>query len=707
MTLPHLIESFLSDVDPSRLSEATPGRVEIFERLAEAGRLDNELAFATAMEGFMLLAKADLDAAFDVFDRVLAESVDLLPALLGRAEVLVRQRRFEAALDTFVMAGRVVPDLDWINMGKARCFIELGRIGEAHASLDLIDDQDHRSAAVLALRGMAYFEEKRYRRALATFGDALDVDQKHVEALAGAGYVCLEVSDYVKAVDYFRRALDVDDHDPRVFRALGLAYKAVGQLDDALAAFKRALALLELRPIKYLTSLTRMHVAEIESALKAQKALARQKSTDDPLVKILRDTREMGIEDNVFANKNLFMRFIREGRREDEGEAQFEVLRRWNSFTPIVADNYHAGKGGGFFLRVGGKGIVVDPGFNYIDNFKGTGHLFHEIDAIIISHAHNDHTADLESILTLLYRYNQAIMGLAESNNESTIAMELAKRQGKGMDEISESAVKAAFAVSPRRKRIDIYMTKSTFRKYSGMLDLSSRNEYQIHLLEPGQQWDIQGVPVTILPAFHFDILSDRDSVGMVFHLGESAVVYTGDTRFTEELGQSYADLRAELAGRFVLLVANLGGFKESERNYLIDGKREGAFYKNHLGRLGLAEVVRILRPNICCICEFGEEFKGQRIKMAEIYSRAFNNEIVFLPGDIGFTMDMREKKMRAITRVAEMPMSLETGFVPPAEVKAVLLRKDYSLHYYHDTSGVSPGDLVYSLGEQFDAANR
>ncbi len=707
MSLPHLVESFLSAVDPSRELVTTGKNIEVFERLADAGKTAGEVGFATAMEAFILLVKSDFDAAFTMFDRVLADSSDFLPALLGRAEVLVQQRRYDAALDTFIMAERLAPEVSWVQMGKARCFIELGRISEAHASLDGLREGSASSASILALRGMAYFEEKQYRRALATFGEALDIDPKHVEALAGAGYVSLEVGDYVKAVDFFRRGLDFDDHDPRVFRALGLAYKAIGQLDDALAAFRRALSLLELRPIKYLTSLTRMHVAEIESALKAQKALAKEKSTDDPLVKILRDTRELGIEDTVFANKKLFLRFISEGRREDEGEAQFEVLRRWNSFTPIVADNYHAGKGGGFFLRAGGKGIVIDPGFNFIDNFKGTGHLFHEIDAIIISHAHNDHTADLESIITLLYRYNQAIMGLAETDNENSIAMELARRQGKSMDEVSSSEVKAAFAVSPRRKKIDIYMTKSTFRKYSGMLDLSSLNAYQIHLLEAGQEWNIHGVHISILPAFHFDILSDRDSVGMVFHLGESAVVYTGDSRFTDELAQAYADLRTELAGRYVLLVANLGGFQESERNYLIDGNRKGAFYKNHLGRLGLAEVVRILRPNVCCICEFGEEFKGQRIKMAEIYSRAFNNEIVFLPGDIGFTMDMREKKMRAITNVTEFPVNLETGFVPPSEVSVVLLRKDYSLHYYHDTSGVSPGDLVYFLGEQFDAANR
>jgi len=90
----------------------------------------------------------------------------------------------------------------------------------------------------------------------------------------------------------------------------------------------------------------------------------------------------------------------------------FYVLRRWNSFTPIVPDLEQRSKiyrGGGYFIWHGGKGTVVDPGFFFIRNFADAGGRVADIDNIVITHAHNDHTADLESVFTLLYRHNNTI----------------------------------------------------------------------------------------------------------------------------------------------------------------------------------------------------------------------------------------------------------------------------------------------------------
>ena len=128
----------------------------------------------------------------------------------------------------------------------------------------------------------------------------------------------------------------------------------------------------------------------------------------DVIGKILNDTK------SIFTfsehQKNNYLSFLEEDDYSKEmADFYIEVLRRWNSYTPIVADDYHISKGGGYYLKAGGYGIVIDPGFNFIDNFKGAKHKFHEIDVVIISHAHNDHTADLESILTLLYKYNEDI----------------------------------------------------------------------------------------------------------------------------------------------------------------------------------------------------------------------------------------------------------------------------------------------------------
>jgi hypothetical protein len=64
-------------------------------------------------------------------------------------------------------------------------------------------------------------------------------------------------------------------------------------------------------------------------------------------------------------------------------------------------------KGGGCFLSWAGKGTVIDPGFDFIENMYSEELAIGDIDAIIITHAHNDHYTDLVSILTLIFQYNK------------------------------------------------------------------------------------------------------------------------------------------------------------------------------------------------------------------------------------------------------------------------------------------------------------
>jgi hypothetical protein len=66
------------------------------------------------------------------------------------------------------------------------------------------------------------------------------------------------------------------------------------------------------------------------------------------------------------------------------------------------------GRGGGYYLSWQGKGIVVDPGFDYLENFQRCGLGINEISAIFITHSHIDHTDQLESILMMKYeRYDR------------------------------------------------------------------------------------------------------------------------------------------------------------------------------------------------------------------------------------------------------------------------------------------------------------
>ncbi|WP_275372856.1 MBL fold metallo-hydrolase [Clostridium tertium] len=144
-------------------------------------------------------------------------------------------------------------------------------------------------------------------------------------------------------------------------------------------------------------------------------------------------------------------------------------------------------------MKINGKGIVIDPGFNFIENFKGLNHYFDEIDIVLISHAHNDHTADIESILTLLHKYNENIKSSDNSEDTYTVEYDLVQKHGDtkwaGFDrEKKKKLIDEEFERSTKRKIIDIFITASTFKKYVGMFELKKSINYNLHIIEAGYE---------------------------------------------------------------------------------------------------------------------------------------------------------------------------------------------------------------------------
>jgi len=116
---------------------------------------------------------------------------------------------------------------------------------------------------------------------------------------------------------------------------------------------------------------------------------------------------ELNVDFNIkeFYRHFLYPTFEDEWTWEGNKQVYFEVLRNWNSFTPLVTDH----TGGGYFVHAWGEGIVVDPGFSFLKNFKHASHRFTEIDRVLITHSHNDHCGDFESLLNLLFEYNDCM----------------------------------------------------------------------------------------------------------------------------------------------------------------------------------------------------------------------------------------------------------------------------------------------------------
>jgi len=120
------------------------------------------------------------------------------------------------------------------------------------------------------------------------------------------------------------------------------------------------------------------------------------------------------------------------------------VLRKWNSYTPIIPSEKGDNKGGGYFLYHKGKGIVIDPGFNFIENFYQEGFKVADIDAILITHAH---------------AIEDSVKHEMKGENDIKIKQEVENR------------------LKEQGKKIDLFLNVGTFMKYSGWLDLKDSGE--------------------------------------------------------------------------------------------------------------------------------------------------------------------------------------------------------------------------------------
>ncbi|MGO8714959.1 MAG: MBL fold metallo-hydrolase [Smithella sp.] len=95
-----------------------------------------------------------------------------------------------------------------------------------------------------------------------------------------------------------------------------------------------------------------------------------------------------------------------------KSDCVFTTLRKWQSFTPSLSSYSTSSRGGGYFLyKVGPvgrieEGVVIDPGYDFVENFLEYGFAIIDINTILLTHSHIDHSADFRSLVTLFHEMN-------------------------------------------------------------------------------------------------------------------------------------------------------------------------------------------------------------------------------------------------------------------------------------------------------------
>ena len=82
------------------------------------------------------------------------------------------------------------------------------------------------------------------------------------------------------------------------------------------------------------------------------------------------------------------------------------ILKAFSSSTPILlnyADGARRYSGGGFYVRWNGCGIAIDPGYKFVENLHEAGFSVLDVDVVVITHEHIDHSNDIRLLEDLHY----------------------------------------------------------------------------------------------------------------------------------------------------------------------------------------------------------------------------------------------------------------------------------------------------------------
>jgi tetratricopeptide (TPR) repeat protein/phosphoribosyl 1,2-cyclic phosphodiesterase len=470
-----------------------------------------------------------------------------------------------------------------------------------------------------------------YQRALATAG--FDSPAAALNNLASAFHA---KGDYNRAIDIYREALSTPGVEPAKVRCnLAIALRDAGRLEDAQAEINAVLSSSSdvdpqqrqrARLIKKL--LNDMLPAEaLQSAERRQvepKAIGadnrKPQSTEERVKAKVRNAKE--------SQYDKYLKLADSTRAN-----QLSILRGWSSSVTLLDGSHGQWRGGGYFLKWHGKGMVIDPGFDFLHNFHDAGFHGREIDAVVVSHNHPDHNAEVKHLDDLRYEIWNACTRADQPTPEPyVLVMDLDTR-----DQHKEDFCRAE---GPQRHPPIIF-------------DVGRCSP-----LDCLEQSVLHDFPCTItyfraqhsadVPNATSFVITLLDEGGAEFRLG-----YTADTRY-------YPELKDRL-GKCDVLIAHISQPDYEEYDDVKHRK------KVHLGYRGLIQLLSEVKPPLVLIGEFWAGLTDLRIDLSQGL-REQSGVRHILPTSVGMHIRLPSREIECTECGTPTPFE-EIRVAPPADI--------------------------------------
>jgi hypothetical protein len=305
-----------------------------------------------------------------------------------------------------------------------------------------------------------------------------------------------------------------------------------------------------------------------------------------------------------------------DGRGAAERSDVFCVLRSWSSFTPFLPQQWASdrqsrftSRGGGYLLRWKGHGTAVDPGPSFICNLYEAGFKIDDVDTVVVTHNHPDHTYEVESMLNLASRAAHQISTFLLSRN-------------------ANAGLRNKIKMSSARSRIVVFGAEDTWRLTYGRSAVLTIKGLLAHHADIG--------PARGASAFGVAFLEKQAT-------GKERVIaaISSDTHWCKQVQESFKSVKG--AEIFVAHVSRVEFEQMCE---------PGRYYSKHLGVLGAFGALRTVRPRVGVLSEWGEELAGYRAAIAGAVQRALRvsplgdlDRPCCLPGDRGLRFEFDETR--------------------------------------------------------------
>lgn len=483
---------------------------------------------------------------------------------LGRHEEAIAA--YEKVLAT---PGYDTPGDTWYNLGLA--YRDLGHHEEAVAAYEkaLATPGYATPGDAWNNLGLTYRALGRHEEAVAAYEKALATPGYATPGMAwnnlGVAYSAL--GRHEEAVAAYEKALATPAFDTPgdAWHNLGVAYRALDRPEEAIAAYEKALALLPKDDVALTWNNLGLAYKKAGLPEKAKEAYEKALQAGDKQgnqharARLALQTLQGGLPVSSLSPDDQALIAPPSGRSQDgefEGkiiaaikeaentqydkyldkpasgrEACLSILRGWSSAVTLLEGSERRWRGGGYFIKWRGHGIVMDPGFDFLRNFHDAGYHGREISLVIVSHNHPDHNSDLKAIDDLRYEtyVRQANKTLPDGTPDPGGQPYLLV-----WDEDTSQSVK--FASEKPRHRLDAIALASGFPQPVNLEEHPSR------------------LPVRIIPfkAKHGDDV--RRAMGCIIELLDEnhqpalRLGYTADTGYFPELASKFTGCHAVIA---------------------------------------------------------------------------------------------------------------------------------------------------------------